>query len=97
MLLMGTRLRVTPASLMVTLIFSIAQFSTAVATGATWTATGSMANHRLMHTATLLANGKVLVAGGSDGIGSTSSAELYEYETSHCHPTGKGVEIVELT
>jgi len=40
-----------------------------------WTATGSMAQGRTQHTATLLPNGKVLVAGGVYG---GASAELYD-------------------
>lgn len=45
----------------------------------TWSATGSLIAGRYTHTATLLANGKVLAAGGA-GIGATyvSSAELYD-------------------
>lgn len=44
-----------------------------------WTATGSMASARTSHTATLLPNGKVLVAGGETTI--PSSAELYDPTT----------------
>ena len=44
----------------------------------TWTATGSLATARDDHTATLLPNGKVLVAGGYDGSGTLASAELYD-------------------
>jgi hypothetical protein len=43
----------------------------------TWTGTGSLATAREVHTATLLPNGKVLVAGGYNG-GSLASAELYD-------------------
>ena len=44
----------------------------------TWTATGSLATARDCHTATLLPNGKVLVAGGYDSSGYLASAELYD-------------------
>ena len=48
------------------------------ATG-TWAPTASMSLARQSHTATLLHNGKVLVAGGQDSSGATtSSAELYD-------------------
>src|SRR6202035_2907920 len=43
----------------------------------TWTPTGSMTTARSGHTATLLANGEVLVAGGGNATGSLTSAELY--------------------
>ena len=45
----------------------------------TWTATGSLNTARVQHTATLLPNGKVLVAGGAIASGLFSaSAELYD-------------------
>ena len=47
------------------------------ATGA-WTPTGSLATARIYHTATLLPNGQVLVAGGN---ATGSSAELYDPAT----------------
>jgi N-acetylneuraminic acid mutarotase len=44
-----------------------------------WTSTASMNVARQFHTATLLPDGRVLVAGGvSNGYGLTSSAELYD-------------------
>jgi large repetitive protein len=46
------------------------------ATG-TWTNTGFLNLARSDHTATLLANGKVLAAGGYDGTASLASAEIY--------------------
>ena len=44
-----------------------------------WTATGSLATARYLHTATLLPNGQVLVAGG--GFPELASAELYDPTT----------------
>ena len=44
----------------------------------TWTATGSLATARDHHTATLLPNGKVLVAGGFNNSEHLASAELYD-------------------
>src|SRR5882724_896681 len=47
--------------------------------GGTWTVTDSLNTARFLHTATLLANGMVLVAGGLDNtFNATSSAELYD-------------------
>ena len=45
----------------------------------TWTLTGSLNTARIAHTATLLPNGMVLVAGGFDNAGNAlHSAELYD-------------------
>src|ERR1017187_9301641 len=44
----------------------------------TWTATGAMTVERYIHTATLLPDGKVLVAGGGANGSYLSSAELYD-------------------
>ncbi len=43
-----------------------------------FTVVGSLNNPRQFHTATLLANGKVLIAGGADAGGASASAELYD-------------------
>jgi hypothetical protein len=54
----------------------------------TFTPTGSMKTARAHHTATLLPNRKVLVAGGSNGLNVLSSAELYDPDTGTFTPTG---------
>jgi N-acetylneuraminic acid mutarotase len=54
---------------------------TALGSSNTWTATGNMTTARIGHTATLLANGEVLVAGGGNATGTLTSAELYDPAT----------------
>jgi N-acetylneuraminic acid mutarotase len=54
---------------------------TALAAGPNWTNTGNLNQGRQSHTATLLPNGKVLIAGGNDGNRSFKSAELYDPAT----------------
>jgi PKD domain/Kelch motif len=55
---------------------------------ATWALTGSMSSSRELHTATLLPNGEVLVAGGGNNTGALASAELYDPTTGNWTPTG---------
>src|SRR5437762_2574025 len=54
----------------------------------TWTATGSLGTAHASHTATLLPNGKVLVAGGVDYSGTLGSAELYDRASGTWMATG---------
>jgi hypothetical protein len=63
----------------------------------TWTATGSMGEARYGHTATLLHDGRVLVAGGLNtsfgGInGPLATAELYDSSSASWNPTANLVE-----
>src|SRR5215217_2711562 len=54
-----------------------------------WVPTGNLGTARAYHTATLLGNGTVLVAGGIGSTGtSTSSAELYDPATGIWTATG---------
>jgi N-acetylneuraminic acid mutarotase len=53
-----------------------------------WSKSGSMINARFDHTATVLQNGKVLVAGGYNGSHVISSAELYDPSTGTWTTTG---------
>ena len=54
----------------------------------TWALTGSLLKQRFNHTATLLPDGKVLVAGGQTGAPHLNSAEVYDPAHGTWSPTG---------
>jgi len=56
---------------------------------ALWTATGEIGTPRRDHTATLLSDGKVLVAGGSDDSNLLAAAELYDPSSGSWHTVGR--------
>ena len=58
------------------------------ASSGTWTVTGSLNADRAGHSATLLPNGQVLVAGGEGTTGFLNSAELYNPSTGRWTVTG---------
>jgi hypothetical protein len=47
-----------------------------------------MATARRLHTATLLSNGRVLIAGGEPGSGALATAEVYDPASGTFSPTG---------
>src|SRR5437773_10532728 len=65
----------------VTLMPGPARIVSAQAAAPNWSYTGNLKKARDLHTATLLPNGKILVAGGDESISSGNSAELYEPAT----------------
>lgn len=64
-------------------------FPARAASSGTWANTGGMNVARVGHTATLLANGQVLVAGGESSAGGLTSAELYNPATGKWTFTGR--------
>jgi hypothetical protein len=56
----------------------------------TFTPTGPVADARFAHTATLLPDGRVLIAGGYDGKADLATAELYDPKTGTFSPTSPG-------
>src|SRR6267142_1053489 len=77
-------LRSVASVVIVVLLVSVA----APALGQSWVATGSMSVGRVGPTATLLTDGRVLVAGGSTPEGLTPTAELYDPATGAWTLTG---------
>lgn len=81
-----------PATALLCLLVFLLGIDPAVvqAQSGTWSPTGSMSSPRLYHTATLLSNGQVLVAGGYGTAGgpAQASAELYNPATGTWSPTG---------
>jgi len=79
----------TLAALAASLALSAAPLQSAAAAGSgTWSLTGSLAKGREIHTATLLANGNVLVTGGETNASVTSSAQVYTPGTGAWSATG---------
>ena len=58
----------------------------------TWTPTSNMPEPRVLHTATLLGDGRVLVAGGLGDGGILASAEVYDAVANTWKPTGDLVQ-----
>ena len=59
-----------------------------MAVSTTWSFTASMGTARTSASDTLLPNGKVLIAGGSDSSGAVAAAELYDPQTAGWSSTG---------
>jgi hypothetical protein len=77
------------AALIVIGLAVTASFPALAAASGTWSLTGSMNTGREDHTATLLQNGEVLVAGGISAADATlASAELYSPTRGKCTVTG---------
>jgi galactose oxidase-like protein len=66
----------------------LASMQPCAATPFEWEYTGSLKTARFHHTATLLPDGRVLVAGGQDRSDSLASAELYDPATATWSDTG---------
>jgi len=70
------------------LVLTAATAGSARAAPGSWSGTASLSTARSSLTATRLFGGKVLVAGGSDGGGQVSSAELFDPDTGTWGSTG---------
>lgn len=86
---MKSRFTSSPLSVFVVAAALVVAINTvAFAASGTWAPTGGMLSARDGHTATLLVNGKVLVAGGTNNGVALNSAELYNRTTGTWTSTG---------
>src|SRR5438105_10026924 len=69
-------------------LLAIAPARAAASTPGTWSSTGAMGTARTSQSATLLPDGKVLVAGGGTSSGETATAELYDPASGSWSSTG---------
>ena len=79
------------ASLLLSLVLALLTYTSSAQTSGAFTPTGNMVTTRILHTATLLKNGQVLIAGG-DHIGGPEgifTAELYDPQTGAFFATGR--------
>lgn len=76
-------------SLLTALVFATFLSGSVARASGTWSSTSSMSTDRVDHTATLLADGRVLVAGGyADGYQALFSAQVYDPVTGNWDDTG---------
>jgi len=73
----GERLALTLDGSRVTLVADVRGLKLPVVIDPSWSSTGAMTSRRQNHTATLLGNGRVLVAGGYTGVGNAATCEVY--------------------
>src|SRR5450631_4258328 len=74
---MKRSLSMTSARIIYIVALALAASTLSFAASGTWTPTGSMISPRDGHTATILVNGKILAAGGTNNGVALTSAELY--------------------
>src|SRR5688572_7136792 len=79
-------------SVLFVLIVILTQTAVPVYAEDAWTSTGSLNYARHLHTATLLANGQVLVSGGTTPSGFIATAELYNQGINTWMDTGTMIE-----
>lgn len=74
---MKSPLSLAPARIMYVIALALAASTLSFAASGTWSSTGTMVSARDGHTATILTNGKILAAGGTNNGVALTSAELY--------------------
>jgi len=74
---MKSSLSLAPARIMYVVALALAASTLSFAASGTWSSTGTMISARDGHTATILTNGKILAAGGTNNGVALTSAELY--------------------